>query len=141
MPEATRTAGERQTGAAGERQPGVAGAVGERLPGVGRIAVLRANALGDFVFALPALAALRAAYPDAELVLLAAPWHAKLLAGRPSPVDRVLVIPPAQGIRAPDPGEPQPAPEAMRRFVEETRAEGFDLAIQLHGGGRTPTRS
>ena len=136
MPEATRTAGERQTRTAGERQPGVAGAVGERLPGVGRIAVLRANALGDFIFALPALAALRAAYPDAELVLLAAPWHAKLLAGRPSPVDRVLVIPPAPGIRAPDPGEPQPAPEAMRRFVEETRAEGFDLAIQLHGGGK-----
>ena len=128
--------GDRLPAAVGERRPGVIGVAGELLPDVRRIAVLRANALGDFVFALPALAALRAAYPDAELVLLAAPWHAALLAARPSPVDRVLVIPPAPGIRAPDPGEPAPAPDAMRNFVDRTRAEGFDLAIQLHGGGR-----
>ena len=52
---------------------------------VDRIAVLRANALGDFLFTLPALEALRAAYPSAELVLLGAPWHARWLADRPSP--------------------------------------------------------
>src|SRR5439155_12340988 len=59
-------------------------------PGVEKIAVLRANALGDFIFALPALDALRAAYPAAELVLLGAPWHARLLTGRPGPVDRAV---------------------------------------------------
>jgi ADP-heptose:LPS heptosyltransferase len=101
-------------------------------PGVSRIAVLRANALGDLMFSLPALDALRAAYPDAEITLLAAPWHARLLAGRPGPVDRVLVVPPAPGIRSPEPGE---------STVESTvdwppPGERFDLAIQLHGGGR-----
>ena len=40
--------------------------------------MLRANALGDFVFSLPALDALRAAYPDAELVLLGAPYTLKM---------------------------------------------------------------
>ena len=35
------------------------------VPGVRRIVVLRATGLGDYVVAQPALAALRAAYPDA----------------------------------------------------------------------------
>ena len=39
--------------------PSVLGPVGERVPDVARIAVLRANALGDFIFILPALEALR----------------------------------------------------------------------------------
>ncbi|MEJ3746824.1 glycosyltransferase family 9 protein [Actinomycetes bacterium KLBMP 9797] len=95
------------------------------VPDVGRIAVLRANSLGDFVFALPALESLRAAYPDAELVLLGAPWHARWLTGRPGPVDRVLVVPPGDGIRPAEPDEPPVG--AVR--------ERFDLAIQLHGGG------
>jgi ADP-heptose:LPS heptosyltransferase len=98
-------------------------------PGVERIAVLRANALGDFMFALPALDALRAAYPDAEITLLGAPWHAKLLADRPGPVDRVLVVPPLPGIRAPGPGEPGDGPWPPE-------GEAFDLAVQIHGGGR-----
>ena len=33
------------------------------IPGVGKIAVLRANAIGDLLLALPALEALQAAYP------------------------------------------------------------------------------
>lgn len=41
-----------------------------RLKHIRKIAVLRANALGDFIFILPAIEALRAAYPEAEIVLL-----------------------------------------------------------------------
>lgn len=108
------------------------GRVRDLVDDVRRIAVLRANALGDFIFVLPALAALRAAYPDAELVLLGAPWHAELLRNRPGPVDRVLVVPPADGIRTPVPGESGPA---MAEFLAAMRRERFDLALQLHGGG------
>ncbi|MDH6464893.1 ADP-heptose:LPS heptosyltransferase [Micromonospora sp. A200] len=108
------------------------GPVGERVPDVRRIAVLRANALGDFIFALPALESLRAAYPEAEIVLLGAPWHAKLWRDRPGPVDRVLVVPPAPGIRDPGPDEP---PASMDDFLERTAKEGIDLAVQVHGGG------
>lgn len=110
----------------------VLGPIGERVPNVERIAVLRANALGDFIFILPALEALRAAYPAAELVLLGAPWHATLWAARPGPVDRVLVVPPAPGIREPGPGE---EPAAMADFLAAARGERFDLALQVHGGG------
>lgn len=104
-----------------------------RRHGARRIAVLRANALGDFIFALPALDSLRAAYPQAEIVLLGAPWHARFLAGRPAPVDRVVVVPPLAGVRDAEPGEPaQPRDE----FVAKARLEQYDIAIQLHGGGR-----
>src|SRR5438309_10264707 len=96
-------------------------------PSVTKIAVLRANAIGDLIFALPALDALRAAYPAAEIVLLGTAWHARFLAGRPGPVDRVVELPPG----ALDGGSPD------AEFVAAMRAERFDLALQLHGGGRT----
>ena len=67
---------------------------GTLIPDVHKIAVLRCNALGDFIFTLPALDALRAAYPHAEIVLLGKPWHAEWLATRPSPIDRVVAVPP-----------------------------------------------
>ena len=49
---------------------------------VRRIAVLRANALSGYLMATPALAALRARFPSAELTLMGAPWHECFLAGR-----------------------------------------------------------
>jgi ADP-heptose:LPS heptosyltransferase len=103
-------------------------------PRVGKIAVLRANALGDFVVTLPALEALRAAYPEAEIVLLAREWHAAFLRGRPGPVDRVVAIPDARGVSVePDAAED---PEALDAFFAGMSRERFDLAVQLHGGGR-----
>src|SRR5919109_5082980 len=103
-------------------------------PDVRKIAVLRVNRLGDFIVAVPALEALRAAYPGAEIVLLAKDWHAAFLAGRPGPVDRVVVVPPARGVGenndfAEDPGR-------LERFFDAIARERFDLAIQIHGGGR-----
>jgi len=53
--------------------------VNERLHDVHKIAVLRPSAVGDFVFALPALHALKHRYPEAELVLLGKAWHADFL--------------------------------------------------------------
>lgn len=106
-----------------------------RLERVRKIAVLRANALGDFLLALPALDALRAAYPEAELVLLGKAWHAAFLAGRPGPVDRVVVVPPYGGVSA-DPGSPVDD-AALDRFFDAMRSERFDLAVQIHGGGRS----
>lgn len=106
---------------------------GPLVPGVRRIAVLRANALGDFLLALPALEALRAAYPSASITCLGAPWHPHLLDGRPGPWDRCVVVPPWPGVRGDDPAD-RDSP-AVRRFLAAQTAEGYDLAVQLHGGG------
>lgn len=103
------------------------------VPEVRKIAVLRANALGDFIVTLPALEALRAAYPGAEIVLLARAWHAGLLEGRPGPVDRVVIVPPTHGVGiSPDERED---PEALSAFFDAMAREHFDLALQLYGGG------
>ncbi len=101
---------------------------------VRKIAVLRANGIGDYVFALPALEALRARFPEAEIVLLGKPWHKEFLTGRPGPVDRIVVIPRCAGV-----GEPEDFvndDELLDRFFRSMAEEKFDLAVQLHGGGR-----
>jgi ADP-heptose:LPS heptosyltransferase len=104
------------------------------VPGVRKIAVVRANAIGDFIFSLPALEALRAAYPEAEIVLLAKAWHAAFLDERPGPVDRVVVVPPYGGVSE-NPGYPENAAE-VEAFFAAMQRERFDIAIQMHGGGR-----
>lgn len=102
---------------------------------VRRIAVLRGGGLGDLLVAMPAIDALGAAYPGAELVLLGSPLHAELLRGRSSPVTRVEVLPVAQGIR--DAAGAPPDPAGVAAFRARVLAAGpLDLAVQLHGGGR-----
>ncbi|HEX8531900.1 MAG TPA: glycosyltransferase family 9 protein [Cytophagales bacterium] len=104
-----------------------------RIPDVRKIAILRANALGDFVVTLPALAALRAAYPDAEITLLGRPWHAAFLVPGRTPVDRVAVVPVMPGIRE-EAGEAEDARES-EAFFSRMAAERFDLALGFHGRG------
>jgi ADP-heptose:LPS heptosyltransferase len=107
------------------------GPVLEKLPDITKIAVLRGGGLGDLMFALPAMAALRAAYPQASLTLLGTPLHRELLLSTHGPVRDVRVLPFAEGVR---PG-PEDAVE-VERFFSAMAAEQFDLAVQLHGGGR-----
>lgn len=105
----------------------------DKEPNIHKIAVLRANALGDFIFALPALNALRSAYPLSEIVLLARGWHKSFLANRPGPIDRVVVIPEG-GIG--NEFEHKQDQAELEVFFEAMHRERFDLAIQMHGGGR-----
>ena len=101
---------------------------------VKKIAVLRANAMGDFIFALPALQALRDTFLVAEIVYLGRPLHKELLANRPGPVNRVIVVPDFPGITAAEGTEPNEA--ELNKFFAEMQREEFDIAIQMHGGGR-----
>jgi ADP-heptose:LPS heptosyltransferase len=101
---------------------------------VRKIVVLRPSAVGDFVFALPALQALKQAYPEAELVLAGDAWQRTFLRGRAGPVDRVVVVPPVPGMGASPLMEADTV--AVERFIDEMRAERFDLALQMVGGGR-----
>jgi ADP-heptose:LPS heptosyltransferase len=109
------------------------GPVSPAWPGVRRIAVLRGGGLGDLMFATPAMEALAATYPDAEIVLLGVPQFAALLDGRPGPVGRVVVLPPSTGVYEPDGA----GTDDERAFADFARTVGeVDLAVQLHGGGR-----
>lgn len=107
---------------------------GTRVAEVRRIAVLRANAVGDLVVALPALAALRRSYPQARISLLGREWHAAFLRERPSPVDEVIVLPDSLSLGAADHWVQAGC------FLAQMQARRFDIAVQLHGGGRYSNR-
>ena len=106
----------------------------ELVENVRKIAVLRAGGLGDLIFTLPALDALRAAYPEAGITLLGGPLQTGLLSGRPEPVARAITVPPSTGVNGPDTGVDEDE-EELECFFERMRGERFDLALQMHGGG------
>jgi ADP-heptose:LPS heptosyltransferase len=106
----------------------------ERVENVRKIAVLRAGGIGDFIFTLPALHALQAAYPEAEITLLGDVWHEEFLSKRPGPPDRAIAVPPSTGVNGPDTGVDEDE-EELERFFARMQEERFDLALQMHGGG------
>jgi hypothetical protein len=108
------------------------------VQGVGKLAVLRANSIGDYLVSLPALQALRAAYPAAELVLLGADWHVGFLAGRSGPVDRCLPVPPTAGVRD---DRPPTSPAEVEAFSTACGPSGSTWPSNSTGAVATPTRS
>jgi heptosyltransferase-2 len=77
-----------------------------------KILVRATNWLGDAILALPALRALRARFPKAQITVLARPWVADLYRREPC-CDQVLLC------------------QGRRRLVRELRALRFDAAILL----------
>lgn len=111
--------------------------VSEPFDGVRRVAVLRGGGLGDLLFGQPALAALAGAYPEAEITLLGSTIAGELFA-RESPrvlgaPHRVVRLPAVPGVAAPPEAEP---PAELGDFIAAQRDERYDLAVQIHGGGR-----
>ncbi|MBF6435397.1 glycosyltransferase family 9 protein [Nocardia cyriacigeorgica] len=100
-----------------------------RWPGVRRIAVLRGGGLGDLLFAIPAVHALAAAYPEADVVLLGSALHAQLLNGRPTPIGEVVVLP-ESAVGVAGPGD-----DGLRDCLRRALRTTVDLGVQLHGGG------
>ena len=100
---------------------------------VKKIAILRANGLGDFIVTLPAIKAIRDAYPAAELVMLAKPWHKNFLEKGRTPVDRVEVVPVLKHIRE-DIGEEENQDE-LNVFFQKMKNEQFDIAVHFQGKG------
>lgn len=106
----------------------------KKLKNLKKILVLRANDLGDFIFSLPAFTALKENYPEAEIYLLGKKWHEEFLKNRKSPIDKVIVIPKIRGV-----GQTLNITEnkkEIENFFLKMEKEKFDLAVQIHGGGK-----
>ncbi len=103
--------------------------LGERPPR--RVGILRALQLGDLLCAVPALRALRAALPDAEMVLIGLPWARSFVERFDMYLNSFREFP---GY----PGLPEQAPrlERIGAFLDEIQAEEFDLVLQMQGSGR-----
>ena len=96
---------------------------------VRHIAVFRALLLGDLLCATPALRALRAGFPKAQVTLVGLPW-AQALVQRLASVDRLLPFSGFPGL-----GESPARIDALPAFLAQVQAERFDLALQMHGSG------
>jgi ADP-heptose:LPS heptosyltransferase len=97
---------------------------------VERIVIFRALQLGDMLCAVPALRALRRAYPQAHIALIGLPWAASFVERYAHLVDELIVFPGAIGFP-----EQQETDAHLPRIHQAMRARRFDLAIQLHGSG------
>ncbi|HTH73233.1 MAG TPA: glycosyltransferase family 9 protein [Trinickia sp.] len=95
-----------------------------------RIAVFRALQLGDMLCSVPALRALRRAWPDANITLIGLPWATRFVERFPSLIDELVVFPGARGFP-----EQEESDAGLPRFFAAMRDRRFDLAIQMHGSG------
>jgi ADP-heptose:LPS heptosyltransferase len=91
--------------------------------------MVRASRIGDFICATPSFRALRAALPEAELVIITLPMLQDLALRLPH-FDRFEPFPGFPGIAE----QLFEAPKTLR-FFERMQRERFDLAIQLQGSG------
>jgi ADP-heptose:LPS heptosyltransferase len=94
-----------------------------------RVVVLRALMLGDLLCAVPALRAMRRAWPRAHIALLGLPV-ARELAARLGCIDEWLPFPGWPGL----PEHPADI-AALPGFLADMQARQWDLAVQLHGSG------
>jgi ADP-heptose:LPS heptosyltransferase len=88
--------------------------------------------LGDLLCAVPALRALRRSSPDAQIALIGLTSVAPIVARFRHYVDELLHFPGFPGIP-----EAPPDPPRLVEFLAAAHRRRFDLALQLHGSGRT----
>ncbi len=95
-----------------------------------RIVVFRALKLGDMLCAVPAFRSLRAAFPEANIVLVGLPWAAEFVNRYRCYLDGFREFPGYPGLP-----EQEPRMERINPFLQAMQAEEFDLCIQMHGSG------
>ncbi|MFL5761000.1 MAG: glycosyltransferase family 9 protein [Thermomicrobiales bacterium] len=96
-----------------------------------RVIILRALYLGDLLCSVPSMRALRQRFPNAEITLIGLPWAQDLVDRLPY-LDRLQ---PSPGFR--DLPEVPYDEQRTEQFFAACRQERYDLAIQMHGSGRS----
>jgi ADP-heptose:LPS heptosyltransferase len=97
---------------------------------VRRLAIVRALHLGDLLVAVPALRAIRRAFPAAEITLIGLAWSKEFVRRFHRYLDRWREFPGYPGML-----EVEVNPDRTRAFLAEERAYRYDLVLQLHGNG------
>ncbi len=101
-----------------------------RLPATPRkIVLLRASRIGDFLCSIPAIRALRHAFPTAGIAMITLPLLRDLVLRSPY-IDRYIAFPGFPGM-----AEQFFSPSKTVQFFQQMQAEEFDLAIQMQGSG------
>lgn len=100
-----------------------------------RILIVRLSALGDVVHVLPALAALRAALPDAFIGWAVEDRAASLLEGHPH-LDRVHVVPRAAWSKALR-EDPLSVLRSLRRTLRDLRRARYDVTLDFQSNLRS----
>lgn len=96
-----------------------------------KILVVKLSAIGDAIHTLPAVAALRRAYPAARIDWVAETAAAGLLEGHPA-LDRVFVSHRKRWMKElRDPRKRRRALAGIRRFFDELRRERYDFVIDF----------
>ena len=96
-----------------------------------KIAIFRALYLGDLLLAVPALRSIRAGFPGAEITLIGLSWAASFARRFSRYIDRFVEFVGYPGIQEVDADR-----EKRDAALEEQRAYGYDLVIQMHGSGQ-----
>jgi ADP-heptose:LPS heptosyltransferase len=95
-----------------------------------KIAVFRALQLGDMLCVIPAMRALRAAFPHAHITLLGLPWAASFVKRFHLYFDEFIHFPGYPGLP-----EQDFDPKAVHRFILAMQQQQFDLVLQMQGNG------
>lgn len=94
------------------------------------IIVFRALQLGDMLCSIPAIRALRYAYPDAHIALTGLPWAKALVERFSFYFDEFIQFPGYPGL----PEQPF-SPHEVVAFLSHIQNRKFDLALQMQGNG------
>lgn len=95
-----------------------------------KIGVFRALQLGDMLCVIPAIRALRSAYPDAEIILLGLPWAKSFTERFSQYFDGFIRFPGYPGLP-----EQHFDDDAYQQFLIDINHEKFDLILQMQGNG------